>query len=203
MTLHHFKIFTVCLITGLSSACTFEYGLDLTQQWVKRLEIGDQYTLYRQHPIILSSDIDICIAISSHRVNASSNRLLSVELNQALQPYVTSVEVMDDPRNKTNALKAAYRYSCDFLLYPQIVLSQNKISSFVEFDESDEEEIELGFDRQWLQLSLWDVNSGGLADLTLIKSRNGFFTLLPHQPEDLMQSTLASYANELFILKRY
>jgi hypothetical protein len=201
MSLLKLKMLAVLLGLMCLSACTYEHGLQVAQRWSTRLEFDDQYTLMRQNPVRLHGDAKVCIATGSNYFPESQQRHLSAMLEQALTPNVTAVQRLGQPMTQRRSLAAAYDLECEFLIYPQVVRNEDKVSSVIEIDEADEETINIGFDRQWLQLTTWDVNSERLADLTLIKSRNGFFTVFEHRPEDLMPTTLAAYAREVFALR--
>lgn len=188
----------VAVATCLSSGCTYEYGMQVASSWTKRLEIGDQYSVYRQNSVVFPANIDLCVAVPASHSNRPQNNYLSSQVNSAVASRVTKVTKMDVPMATDMALREAYENHCDFMLYPQVVYRQDNISSVAEMDAGDSEESEMGFDRQWLQLAMYDVNSATLADVTLIKGRSSFFTFSAHTPDDLIQSTLTAYVDSVF-----
>ena len=193
------KSLSMIVVIAATSGCSYQYTRQTTVEWLRRLELSDHHDVYRQRHFTIPAQSHVCIATALNQQEESLRRQVAQQTYLSLLPYLIQSELIESPQIFTTSLKTAYTMRCEFLFYPQIVKQVDKVSSFVEIDESDQENIDVGFDRQWLQLSLWDVNSATLVDVALIKSRNKLFTIQSHQPSELLQDSLGAYVKQLVV----
>lgn len=189
--------FIITLVITALDGCSYHYAKQTSAEWMRRLELSDHHDVYRQRRIAIPVQSHVCVGTALSRQDESLRRRVAEQTYLSLSTFLPRAELIENPQSSKASLKSAYTKRCDFLLYPQIVKKIDKVSSFVEIDDADEETIDVGFDRQWLQLALWDVNSDSLVDLAVIKSRSKLLTFQPHQPEDLLQDSLAVYMKQL------
>lgn len=191
------KLFFLPLITFVFLiGCTAEY----TKNTVKSA-LQDAYLIAKPEPStrqwVLPRTVSIYVPIPKDKWSMALRRRLKEDLAQALNQTFADVKQSDQERSLKEALTDARVNRINYVLYPQLSIYQNKISSMVELDEDYEDYADVGFDRFGVLLKLYDVNSGALVDTTQLQASSGLVSISRATPASLFEEAFLAYAESL------
>lgn len=146
---------------------------------------------------VLPRTVSIYVPLPKNKWSMALRRRLKEDLALALNQTFADVKQSDQERSLKEALTDARVNHINYVLYPQLSIYQNKISSLVELDEDYDDYAKIGFDRFSVLLKLYDVNSGVLIDNTQLKSSSGLVSVSRVTPANLFQKAFMSYAESL------
>lgn len=186
---------TIFLIMG----CTAQYTKNTVETALQEV-----YLIPSPEPSprqwVLPRTVSIYVPLPKNKWSMALRRRLKEDLALALNQTFADVKQSDQERSLQEALTDARVNNINYVLYPQLSIYQNKISSLIELDEDFEDYddyAKIGFDRFSVLLKLYDVNSGALIDNTQLKSSSGLVSISRATPANLFQKAFMSYAESL------
>ncbi len=161
------------------------------------LPVNDHYVFVGRRGISLPIDAKVYVAIPENAVSLPFSSTMSHLLGQQLALYIPDVQVGSMASSVSSSLIQAQHIQSDFLVYPKIIIQEEKKSSVSEIADDYESLSSIGLDRVWIQISVWDVNAQSFVDSTQIKGRSAPLQLSQNHSNDLIASAMKQYAHRL------
>lgn len=195
--MNNFRSILIVCIALLMVSCTAQYSKSLFKQTLEDGYILDRSDVSTTRQWVLPSKTRFYVAFPEGQWSIPLRRKLTSDLAGAMRGVFVDVGYADDSQSLHRALQAAAEYGAPFLIYPQLAVYSNKLSSFVEIDEDFEDYRQVGFDRLLLLLKMYDTKSHRLIDVTQIGSRSGVASIQRATPSSLFGDAFLSYADSL------
>lgn len=193
----HLRTLILFAIVLILAGCTAEYTKSLAERSLEHAYIIDTSTVHTERQWVLSSRARLYVAFPEGNWSVPLRRKLTSDLAVSLNQVFANTGNADDPQSLPHALDAGHHHGAQFLIYPQLAVYSNKLSSYVEIDEDFEDYRQIGLDRAVLLLKLFDIHSGKLLDITKLEMRSGWLTLERATPSDLFEDAFLAYADSL------
>lgn len=172
---------------------------------VKYTGLIDRHQIQRTGQWVLAPESSFYIALNPGMDQFSAQ--LSERVSRVLENAVRSqfFQVKRGDKSETygyaaaNAASSGYRY----LVYPEILIWDNKVGSWTELAQilatQDSQGIvdSFGRDRVRLQIRLSESNSHRLVDLAFVEAESGLLSIYDNDPEQLLQGVVSEYFDSL------
>ncbi len=185
------------LSLALLSACSYQHSMQATNKVIDTVDIGNRYVFDERRKLTLPIDSSVYVAIANNVKEVPFSPQLSFFLTQQLELYLPEVYAGLTALTFTEALEKAEQLSADFLLYPKVIIQEEKTSSFLETVTDFESLGAIGLDRIWIHVSVWDVNSKKFVDSTTIKGKSPLLRFSKNDTRDLFAEAMEEYTKRL------
>jgi hypothetical protein len=190
---HLFFVFVVSLIVG----CTPQYTKNIIKSGLQEANMISDSTLITTRQWVLPRTVSLYVPLPKDRWSIALRRRLKEELSLALNQSFVTVRQSEQERSINQALEDARVHGIDYVVYPQLAVYKNKISSLIELDEDFEDYTQLGFDRFGVLLKLYDVQASKIVDVTQVQASSGLLSIARSTPASLFDGAFKVYSESL------
>ena len=189
----------VALGALLMMGCTAQYSKSLLKETLQDAYLINTPEINSARQWVLPRKSTFYVAFPEGSWSVPLRRKMTADLAQAMNNVFINVAHGDDPVSLVQALQLARRTQKHFVIYPQLAVYSNKLSSLVEIDEDFEDYRQIGFDRLVLLLKLYDTASQSLVDVTQIRARSSLLAVERATPSSLFNESFLAYADSLVL----
>ncbi|WP_164880857.1 DUF4823 domain-containing protein [Aestuariirhabdus litorea] len=170
-----------------------------TERYARDARLLDSFDLYRTGNWGLPKDPAISvIGIKSLNPEAEQyNRRLYATVVANLRSYFPHMHQAQQATSFNRALTRARQERADYLLVPQLLVYDDAIGDWAQWQESQELS-KVGRDKIKISLALYTVGTGQLMENAYIEGRSGWLTFINSDPADLLAPAIQQYAKQLY-----
>lgn len=190
---------SIACMTLLMLGCTAEYSKSLIKHSLQDAYLLNTPEVNSDRQWVLARNSSFFVAFPEASWSIPLRRKLTTDLAGAMNNVFINVAHANDPLNLPDAFQLARQSKKDYVIYPQLAVYSNKLSSLVEIDEDFEDYRQVGFDRLVLLLKLYDATSQDLIDVSQIKARSGLIAIERATPSSLFNEAFLAYADSLVV----
>jgi len=194
------------IAASLTSACSlFNQAYYNTTEIAKFTGLIDRQQIKRSGQWVLAPESSFYIGVNPdiNQVSAELSDHVSRVLETAAKSQFFQVKRGDESETyrhaATNASRRGYRY----LVYPEILVWDNRIGSWTELAQVLKTENSQGIvdnfgrDHVRLQINLSESSSRRLVDLAFVEAESGLLTIYGNDPQKLLQGVVSEYFERL------
>ena len=180
-----------------ASGCRPMYIFEKTKYYAEAFKLIAQSDVRRNNHRILAHDTRLYVAIPTGMALGDYDRTLAGWLESQFELYASYVLKGRQVESLPRAVQTAASKGLDYVLYGRLLIWENHIGSWREFEESPDISA-VGRDRIQLRILLVEVPSADIVDVVAISGRSGILTFLGDQPGDLAFEPIDQFARSLF-----
>ena len=191
-----YRCYALAIACYLLAGCTAPYTYQLVGDTMDDVGLATK-DLNRTNNGVIPQSSSLWVAFPDNSTEARINRQIKDSLHQALAQHFTRVDSAPAPASLPASVKAAKAQGFNFLVYPTLVVHENKVNSIVEADEELEPLDNLGRDKLAIAYVLVDVATETRIDSAVIQLSNGYLNVRAQAPLDLIDDANLRYAKQI------
>lgn len=195
----------ICLLSILQ-ACTVQHTKQVVYDSLHKTELIDHHRIERPNHWVLSRQASIYLARPQWLVDKPDAKPLPrafYELTNHLYFHFKrtfpQTVLASSAGSIRDARLAGVSSGRNILVYPQLMLFKDQLSSWQEVNEELllDPDKPIGRDRVALQILVYDLNTNRLIDSTNIFSYSGLISIYEHYPQQLFEQGVEDYVYQL------